>query len=477
MPREVDDVKRTLDDFPTPPEASLPMRRMARRIAAPVENFLHTESASGLLLLGAAAIALVWANSPWSDSYGHLWHTPISIGFGDWSMTESLHFWINDGLMTFFFMVAGLEIKRELVEGELSDLKRASLPVAAAVGGMLVPAGIYFAFNTSGPGADGWGVPMATDIAFAVGILSLLGSRVPSAMRILLLAVAIIDDIGAILVIAIFYSTGFSWTGMAIVGGGLAFLIFIQRIGVRPGGAYIIPMIVMWAGLHEAGIHPTIAGVIVGLATPVRPWLSGGQFIRIAQESLAEFRQTEAAAGGEDALTPLKRLSVAGREAVSPVARLNAGFHPWVAYLIMPLFAIANAGVNLGGMDFDMEGGTMVMLGVACGLALGKPIGVVFVTWVMVKLGLCKLPRGIGWAGVTIIGLAAGIGFTMAIFIAELAFPGSPYLGLAKLAILIATAAAAIGALLLGRFTLPPQVADPFAAKLSAAEAEASTEF
>jgi NhaA family Na+:H+ antiporter len=445
------DPNSTLESFPKPPEASLPVRRMAQRIAAPVERFLHTETGSGLLLLAAAAVALVWANSPWTDSYADLWHTPIAIGVGDWSMTESLHFWINDGLMTFFFMVAGLEIKRELAEGELSDLRRASLPVAAAVGGMLVPAVIYIAFNTNEATRGGWGVPMATDIAFAVGILSLLGSRVPAAMRILLLAVAIIDDVGAILVIAIFYSSGLSLTGLAIVGAGIVLLFIIQRIGVRPGAMYLVPMFIMWAGLHQAGIHPTIAGVIVGLGTPVRPWLSRQEFIDIAEKSLMDFQQSTMAAGGEDMIQPLKRLSVAGREAVSPVTRLASGYHPWVAYVVMPLFALANAGVNVSGLDFGIDHATPVMVGIAAG--------------------------GVTWSGIAIIGTVAGIGFTMAIFIAELAFPGSPHLGLAKLAILIATAIAGVGGLLLGRWLLPRKVVDSIAAKMSPADAEASTEF
>ncbi len=472
------ELETTLESFPTPPNSSLPMRRIARRIAAPVENFLHTEQGSGILLLAAAAVALVWANSPWSDSYAHLWHTPITIGVGEWAMTESLHFWINDLLMTFFFMVAGLEIKRELVEGELSDLRRASLPIAAAVGGMMVPALIYFALNPSGPSANGWGVPMATDIAFAVGILSLLGKRVPAAMRILLLAVAIIDDIGAILVIAIFYSSGFSATGLVVVLCGLALLIAIQRLGVRPGGIYLFPMLVMWAGLHEMGVHPTIAGVIVGLATPVKPWLSRNQFVDIAGESLREYeRRTQGHWADEEVMQPLKRLSVAGREAVSPVSRLTAGYHSWVAYLIMPLFALANAGVDVRGMEFGMDGGVTVMAGIAAGLALGKPIGVIFITWLGVRLGLCNLPRGVSWKGVTVLGAVAGIGFTMSIFIAELAFPGSPLLPLAKLAILIATAGAAIFGLAFGTFVLPREVEDPIAAKMTPGDVERSTEY
>jgi Na+:H+ antiporter, NhaA family len=474
----VDPVKSPLESFPKPPEASVAVRRMAQRIAAPVETFLHTETAGGILLLLAATVALVWANSPWSASYEHLWHTPVSIGVGSWSMTHSLHFWINDGLMTFFFMVAGLEIKREMVEGELSDLRRAALPVAAAVGGMVVPAVIYALFNPHPPTVSGWGVPMATDIAFAVGVLSLLGKRVPAALRILLLAVAIIDDLGAILVIALFYSSGFSLTGLAVVVAGLLFLVLIQRIGVRPGAMYLLPMFVMWAGLHEAGIHPTIAGVIVGLATPVTPWLSRQQFLDIAESALADYQQLSTRkAVGDLMLRPLRRLSVAGREAVSPVARLTAGYHASVAYVIMPLFAVANAGVSLSGVDTSIAGGTSVILGVALGLGLGKPVGIVAMTWLAVRLRWFALPRGVTWVGMSLLGLVAGIGFTMAIFIAELAFPGSPYLPLSKLAILMATAATGVAGLLVGRLALPAVSPDPIASRVTPAEAEASTEF
>lgn len=451
------------------------MRRIARRVAAPVEDFLHTEAGGGVLLLAAAAVALVWANSPWGDSYDHLWHTPIAIGFGDWRMTQSLHFWINDGLMTFFFMVAGLEIKRELVEGELSDLRRAALPAAAAIGGMLAPAGIYLLFNGGAPSRDGWGVPMATDIAFAIGVLALLGPRVPSALRILLLAVAIIDDLGAIVVIAVFYSSGLDVTGLAVVGGGFAFLIAIQRLGVRPGGAYLIPMTVMWAGLHMTGVHPTIAGVLVGLATPVRPWLTKDQFTDIAKRAIEDFHATERS--GADPIAPLKRLIAAGREAVSPVSRLASGYHPWVAYLIMPLFALANAGVRIGGIDFGIDHTAAVATGIVLGLAIGKPLGVLAMTWLLIKLGVGKLPRGVSWSGVCVLGFTAGIGFTMAIFIAELAFAGAPHLPVAKLSILVATALAAVAGLAVGRFALPRRVTDPVAAELSPADAEASTEY
>ncbi|MEM9492409.1 MAG: Na+/H+ antiporter NhaA, partial [Myxococcota bacterium] len=356
---------------------------------------------------------------------------------------------------------------------------RAALPIAAALGGMLVPAGIYVAFNPSGPTADGWGVPMATDIAFALGIMVLLGSRVPAALRILLLALAIIDDIGAILVIAIFYSSNFNPVGLGVVAVGCVILILFIRAGIRPGWIYMVPLLVIWTGLHEAGIHATLAGVIVGLAAPVKPWLSHEQFMGIARRSIDEFQDRSADRdANEDALlAPLSRLTLAGREAVSPVVRLQNAFHTWSAFFIMPIFALANAGVNLGTLNFESTGATAVMLGVALGLVVGKPLGVLLISWIMIRLGWASLPRGVTWGGMLVLGLCAGIGFTMAIFIAELGFKGmDDTLALGKLAILLASFAAAVLGLILGRMLLPSQLA-PDVAAVSEAEAEASTEY
>ena len=463
-----------------PPEASAKARQVALRFTAPVERFLHHQTSSGFVLLAMAAIALVWANLPDNHSYHHLWHeTTITLGVGSWSMTESLHFWINEFLMTFFFMVVGFEIKREMAEGELSDIRRAALPVAAAIGGMLVPALAYFAFNPSGPTADGWGVPMATDIAFALGIMVLLGPRISAALRILLLALAIIDDIGAILVIALFYSKGFAWSGMAVVVVGVLTLFLFRRVGIRPGWAYFVPLIIIWAGLHQSGIHPTLAGVIVGMAAPVKPWLSREQFLSIAEQSISEFQDnsTHPEMKEEALLKPLNRLTIAGREAVSPVVRLQNEFHSWVAFFIMPLFALANAGVTLGGLNFDAVGANAAMLGIGFGLVIGKPVGVMLISWIMVRLGWASLPRGVTWGGMLVLGCCAGIGFTMSIFIAELAFTGSAeILNIGKLAILLATGTAAALGLALGRLLLPREL-DPDVAALTPAQVEASTEY
>lgn len=418
----------------------------------PVERFLQVEASGGLLLLGTAAVALLWANSPWSGGYDHLWHTPLRVGIGDWTIERDLHFWINELLMTVFFLLVGLEIKREMVEGALSSARRAALPVAAAVGGMLVPAGLYLALAGGGAGSDGWGVPMATDIAFAVGILMLLGRRVPPALRILLLAFAIIDDIGAILVIAVFYSTGFDPGGLLLAAGGLVVALVFTRIGVRPGFAFALPLMLLWAGFYRTGIHPTIAGVVLGLLIPTKAWFGPDGFLKAAHGAIDDFRKRLGQGADEhDLLGPLNQISEAQREAVSPVVRGEAALHPWVAYGIMPLFALANAGVNLGGLDLGQAGAWGVLGGVTIGLLLGKPIGVLLASWIGVRLGLCALPKGATWRGMAVVGIAAGIGFTMAIFIAELAFRDPAVLGLAKLGVLIATAAAGAAAYVGGR--------------------------
>lgn len=460
-----------------PPGASIGIRKIAKRVGSPVERFLHLEAAGGIVLLMAAALALTWANSAFSGSYHDLWHTPFVFSVGSIQGSVNLHFIINDVLMTIFFLLAGLEIKREIVKGELSDLRRASLPLAAAVGGMLFPAVIYFSLNTTAPASSGWGVPMATDIAFALGVMSLLGNRVPAAMRILLLALAIIDDLGAILVIAIFYTADFQMGGLYIAFAGIGSLVLWLRLGVRPGPLYLVPLAIIWAGLLVAGIHPTLAGVIVGLATPVKPWLSPDQFISTAKGCVRDFEAAKDMDNEEDhQLHAINQLHFAAREALSPVVRGQHQMHIWIAFGIMPLFALANAGVNLGGVDFGVPGAMKIMLGISLGLAIGKPLGVMLISGIFVKLGWASIPKGLNWSSMAVIGMLAGIGFTMAIFIAELAFLGQPaLLGLAKLAILIGTAGAAIIGMILGRVLLKPMTGE--IAQLSASDVERSTEY
>ena len=439
-----------------PPGASVRARRFARQLLGPVEKFLHVEAASGILLLVVAVIALVWANSPWASTYEHLLHTSISLGFGEHSFTQTVHFWINDILMVVFFFVVGLEVRRELFEGELSELRRAALPVAAALGGMLVPAAIYLSLNLHSPAAIGWGVPMATDIAFAIGVLALLGRRVPAALRVLLLALAIIDDIGAILVIAVFYSSGIAWGGLVAGGLGIVILLMMQLVGVRSPFLYLAPGILVWGGILHAGIHPTIAGVILGLLTPVQSWFGHEGFRKETEHALNNLRNLAAAqADPRQFLPDLERINVSRREAVPPVTRIEAALHPWVAFGIMPLFALANAGVDLGGIGTEAAEATSIAFGVGLGLVVGKPLGILAFSWLAVRLGLASLPRGVSWTGVVVVGCAAGIGFTMALFIGELAFTDASMLAVGKVAVLLASAVSGTVALVVGFKMLP----------------------
>jgi Na+:H+ antiporter, NhaA family len=369
-----------------------------RRLLQPIEQFLHVEAASGIVLLVVTVAALAWANSPWAAGYDALWHSHLPVFFGAWLSSQPLHFWINDGLMAMFFLIVGLEIRREMQDGALSSARQAALPAIAALGGVLAPALIYFAINYEDPILRrGWAVPAATDIAFAVGVLALLGRRVPPALRVLLLALAIIDDIAAIVVIALFYSTGVSVLGLLLAGVGVLGVLALKRFGARSGWAYLAPGIVVWAGMLHAGIHPAIAGVIVGML------------------------------------------------AAAPT--LEKTLHPWVAYGVMPVFAFANAGVGLAGLSFDQPSTVGVVAGIGAGLVLGKPLGIALATAIGVKLGVCQLPSGVERGGVIVVGLLGGIGFTMAIFIANLAFPDAAMLATAKFAVLVASAVAAVAGL------------------------------
>lgn len=417
-----------------PPEAWAPIARAARRAARPIEKFLHIEAASGIILLIAAAIAMGLANSPWRSEFAAFWATSIGVSFGAFTFERSVAWYVNDVLMVIFFFVVGMEIRREMFEGELSVWKRAVLPLAAALGGMLAPALIYLAIARGEDLRSGWGVPMATDIAFAVGVLALLGPRVPAALRVLLLAVAVIDDLGAIVVIAFFYSEGIAASGLAVAALGIAIILLLRAMGVRAPSVYVPAGIVVWAGIYAAHIHPTIAGVIVGMLTPVRIW--------------------------------------EGRERASPATALIESLHPWVAYVIMPVFAIANAGVDLSSLAFEGSA-ALASIGVGVGLVLGKPIGIVLVSLAAVRLGVGELPRGLGLSHLLVLGMVAGIGFTMALFIAQLAFSDATLLGAAKLGVLAGSAIAGILGLALGATLLPNSVA-PNAAPTEH-EAERST--
>jgi Na+:H+ antiporter, NhaA family len=429
------------------PPGNLPQAQiLAERAFATLQRFLHVEAVGGIVLLIAAAIALIWANSNFSHSYHDLWHLPFSIGFGEFAFSKSLHFWINDALMTIFFLVVGMEIRREIHEGALSKLDQAALPVIAAAGGVIVPALIYLSLNADPGRSRGWAVPTATDIAFAVGVLALLGRSVPINVRVFLLALAIIDDVIAVLIIALVYSGGLQFSGFIIAAVGILMVLGFQRIGLGSALPYVLPGTVVWIGFLITGVHPTLAGVVLGLLTPVRAIAMREHPLEVVSRVAEELRSSDAVSK-KDAhrlQLPLRQLRVAHREILPPVVRVQTALHPWVAYVIMPLFALANAGVSLTGVDVLAGDAQFVTLGVALALVVGKPTGVVGATWLAVRLGWCRLAPGVSWGGVGLVGLLAGIGFTMSIFIAMLAFSDERLLNAAKLGVLLGSLVTAV---------------------------------
>jgi len=411
--------------------------RPIQHLQRPFQAFTHIESASGIVLLICTAIALLAANSPYAAAYDSFWHQKLRFAVGGFELSHSLSHWINDGLMAVFFFVIGLEIKRELVIGELSDPKKVALPVAAAIGGVVAPVAIYLSLQYGETGQRGWAVPMATDIAFVVGCMSLLGNRIPHGLSILMLSLAIVDDLLAVLVIAIFYTESISgvWLAGALVG--LAAIVLMNRLGIRSVGIYFIAGVWVWLCTLQSGVHPTIAGVIVGLLTPVHPWLGGYRFLGFLRHTDDTLRKEETSI--ERARELVADLSFASREAVSPLFRIETALHPWVAFVIMPLFALANAGVRI-----ELDGiGEPVAMAVAAGLLLGKPIGIFGASWLAVKLGWATRPEGVTWP---ILGGAAflgGIGFTMALFIASLGLSGGLLVS-AKIGIIFGSFASAV---------------------------------
>jgi NhaA family Na+:H+ antiporter len=442
-----------------------PAQAVAEKVFNSLERFLHVEAVSGVVLLVAAAAALVWANSPAGASYDHFWHAPVSFGFGALAISQPLHFWINDGLMTIFFLVVGLEIRREIYEGALANMRLATLPLAAALGGVAVPALIYAAFNMEPSLREGWAVPTATDIAFAVGVLALLGKSIPSSIRILLLALAIIDDIAAVLIIAFFYSSGLDASGLLVAFVGVLLVLAYQRLGIASALAYVVPGLVLWSGFLMIGIHPTLVGVILGLMTPVVPLVRKERPIAVVTRALDEFgqrvRSEEGKADPRTLLEPVKQLKRAQRDILPPVTRVQAALHPWVAYGIMPLFALANAGVAIGGFESESVAAQSVMMGVLVGLVLGKPVGIVLASWIAVRLGGCQLPPDVSWRGVWLVGCLGGIGFTMSIFIANLAFNSEALLDAAKLGVLGASAFAAVIGIAVGKLLVARNADEP----------------
>ncbi|WP_107764314.1 Na+/H+ antiporter NhaA [Nocardioides terrigena] len=415
---------------------------LARLVARPVREFLRIEASGSILLLLAAAAALIWANSPWASSYDAFWHTVVGIDLGGFRIEETLQHWVNDALMVIFFFVVGLEIKYELVTGGLRDPKTAALPIVAAIGGMLVPAGLYLLIAGGGAGRDGWGIPMATDIAFAVGVLGLLGRRIPSAARLFLLTLAIVDDIGAIIVIAAFYTDDLhlEWLALALVLLGV--MIALRMLRVWSLWVYAVLGFFVWFAMLESGVHATLAGVAIGLITPATSLLREDVARSYAQRALRDRH-----------LDPeeLSRLRFLLNESVPVVERLQTSLHPLSSYVVLPIFALANAGVALGGGALGDALTSAVGLGIMVGLVVGKPLGILVACLIAVRLGLGRLPDHTTWPMVIGLGSVAGIGFTVSIFIAGLSFPGSDVLtSEAKVGILVASlVAAVIGTVLL----------------------------
>jgi NhaA family Na+:H+ antiporter len=417
-----------------------------------LERFVHSETSGSILLFGATVVALIWANSPWSSSYFAIWKLPLNLGRRP-LFSMDLHHWIDDGLMVLFFLVVGLEIKREIVKGELSSLRQAALPIMAALGGMIFPALIYFALNRSGAGARGWGIPMATDIGFALGVLALLGKRIPSSLRVFMLALAIVDDVGAILVIAFFYTPQISVSALALAGVLLALLVVIA-IRKGPISVYVVVGFFFWAAVLSSGVHATIAGVILGLVAPITPKWRPEELTDNAEPLLSTFRTqilSNDKSAAEATLTQMDHL-LRGTDSIAE--RLERTIHPWVSFLILPLFALANAGVVLSTEQLKLATLSPVALGVFLGLVVGKAAGITLFSSLAVRSKIASMTDGLTWSGIFGVGILAGVGFTVALFISGLSFEDETLVATSKVAVLAASLAAGFIGYTYLRFTL-----------------------
>jgi Na+:H+ antiporter, NhaA family len=417
------------------------------RLVRPFQRFAERETSSGIVLLGCAIAALAWANSPWGESYVHVWEQPITIGHARFGLTMSLHAWINDGLMAIFFFVVGLEIKRELLIGELSTRQTAALPIAGALGGMIVPALIYTAFNAGTEGSRGWGIPMATDIAFALGALALLGPRVPNVLKVFLAALAIADDLGAVVVIALFYTADLSISALGVAVALFGVLLVANRVGIRHAAVYGLIGVGLWLAVLMSGVHATIAGVMLALTIPATRRINEATFIECVERSLADFRDADEPgttvltnAGHQQAIHEIEEACEAAQ---APLFKFEEKLHALVAFAIMPIFALSNAGVHVGGGSMNLLTSTIV-LGIVLGLVFGKPIGITLFSWLSARAGLAVLSGGASWRALHGVSWLGGIGFTMSLFIANLAFEGTAHLEEAKIGILLASTVAGI---------------------------------
>ncbi len=420
------------------PEGTYLPKEFADQLKKPLIQFLHVESAGGAILLLFTLMALVISNSPWAESFEQIWETKAGINFGSFDFTRSLRHWINDGLMTLFFFIVALELKREIILGELKKPRTAALSIAAALGGMIVPAAIYFMLQSGKPGQNGWGTVMATDTAFVIGCLALLGSRIPLSLRVFMLSLAVVDDIGAILVVAVGYSSNILWWPLAAAGVGVAAIRSMAKLGFRGFPIYIFLGILIWFAIDASGIHATITGVILGLMTPARRWVSDERLYSILGDVIAHPSSSESSRHTEDRET-LQLAEIALRETLSPVERLEMSLLPWVGFIIMPLFAFANAGVQLS-MESSENSVTMAIF---LGFLIGKPAGILLFSWLALRLGIANRPPELQWRLLIGGSCLAGIGFTMALFIANIAFDKT-LIDSAKLGIFVASLASAV---------------------------------
>lgn len=426
------------------------------RVLTPFRLFAKRESSSGIALIIATAIAFILANSPWHSLYEHVWEAHFAFGLDKWIISKPLHIWINDGLMAMFFFVIGLEIKREILAGELSSPRKALLPLVAALGGMALPALFYLFFNQGGGGARGWGVPTATDIAFALGILALLGDKVPASLKVFLTALAVADDLGAVLIIAIFYSSDISLVSLGVAEVFFVLLLLCNWSGVRAPSVYALLSIGgLWLAFLFSGIHPTIAGVLTAFTIPARAKVNLNQFLRKTKNLLRVFRKTKKSDQqiiiAKERLLALLELRLNCEDACTPLQCIEKQMHPWVAFLILPLFALANAGVRIEG-SIQSIFFNPIALGILLGLVVGKQLGITFFSWLAVRSGWATLPTGATWRDIYFVSWLGGIGFTMSIFISMLAFENPSRVQSAKAAILLASIIAASGGWILLRF-------------------------
>ncbi len=404
-----------------------------------LQQFLHQEAAGGILLIFCTLAAMILTNSFLADHYSHFWHTYISVTAGEFTLSYTVHHWINDGLMVVFFFVVGLEIKRELISGELSSAKKAALPIAAALGGMILPAAIYFSINSGSEGSSGWGIPMATDIAFVVGILAILGRRVPLSLKIFILALAIVDDIGAVLVIALFYTAEISLNSLMVAGVIILVLLSMNRAGVRSLLLYSLAGIILWLAFLKSGVHATVAGVILAFTIPASSKIDTESFSGAARSLLNEFDETGSHA--KNVLNNGERLSIISQiensceKIQAPLQKFEHILHPWVSFFIMPIFALANAGVAIES-GFHTEIASPVSIGIIAGLFFGKQIGIFSFSYLAIKSGLAEKPEGVSWLKIYGASILGGIGFTMSLFIANLAFTSDELLSLAKIGVI-----------------------------------------